>query len=64
MWVGYIITKTNWTENKPENTGKKDKGSGGGVEKKKSQLSVTSVALNKIFHKKCTVKLAQLNLEQ
>lgn len=36
----------------------------GEKKKRKSQLSVTPVALNKIFHKKCSLKLAQLNVGQ
>lgn len=66
--MGYLITKTNWTEHKLENMGKKDER---GEKKKKkrkkgrkSQLIVTPVALHKIFHKKCSLKLAQLNVGQ
>lgn len=36
MWVGYVRTKTNWTENKPENTGEKR---GGGAEDKADSVS-------------------------
>lgn len=59
-WVGYLITKTNWTEHKLENMGKKDER---GEKKKKkrkkgrkSQLIVTPVALHKIFHKKVLIE--------